>query len=1427
MRVMSNACVLRSVLVIVLFAQRIMVWGQPCATAYSLTASPPPSGGTYACGQSVTFCFTVTGWNSTNANWFHGIVADFGPGWDLGSLVPGPPPATCGASTGTWGWYGNVQGTSGSNVGAQGPGFFFDLNNDGDPGNNFGDFCVGATNWQFCWTINVLSPPACVNGLDLGVTFDTFGDSETGSWGSTACGGDGVIPSDPAVILSCPLDAGVNGSVDLCSSSASQDLFTLLGGTPDAGGVWTDPLGAVHPGLVDPTIDQAGTYTYTLTNAAPPCSASSTVTVTITTAPNAGSDAALTRCSNGANVVLINALNGTPDPGGTWTDPSGDPFTGPFDPSSDTPGIYTYTIPALAPCPASTAAVTINVVAAVDAGNDAAVTLCATDGALALSGVLGGSPMSGGSWTAPDGSAVNGTFDPSSDPVGDYTYTVPAAAPCASDQAVITVTVNEPPDAGNDGNVSLCRSAGVQALLPLLTGTPDPGGTWTTPSGTAIGSTINTANAASGTYTYTLAGAIPCPSASSTLTVTLFDQPDAGIDGSLLLCATGGDAALVDGLGGPPDPGGTWTGPDGEAVGDVFVPGTSAVGSYLYSIPAQAPCVASTATVEVVVVDQPDAGLDAALTVCSSSGPLDLFPLLGPSAESGGVWTGPDGTTLVGTIDPSTAASGAYAYTIDAPAPCIQSSASVILTIVSAAWAGSDGTLSACASGPDLDLTSGLGGAPDEGGVWTDPDGNPVNAQVSAATALNGTYTYTVTGSTPCPDATASVLVSVFNTPDAGTDQTISVCEDQASAIDLFDQLGGTPDPGGTWTAPSGATHSSTFQPGVDLAGVYIYTLNAPAPCTSVSSAVNITVVAPPATGSSASVTTCSTSDAFPLLDELSPLITGGGTWSDPMGTAVTDLFDPAASLPGTYTYTLPATAPCVDGVHTVTVSVDEAADAGGDGSFTLCSTSDPLSLSDGLSGTPDAGGTWTAPDGTAVDGSFTPGSDAPGTYLYTIEGTLVCPEDQAVVVVEVVEAAWSGGPFSVALCAADALLDPAVWLGVGADLTGTWSDPLGDAFTVVDPALATNGEHLYTITGTAPCPDAVTIVDVSVVSAPEAGTNALIELCAGDPAVPLTADLLSGASSGGTWTSSDGSLSFVFLPVSVTTASFTYTVTGTGACSDLTDTAVLTFLVNALPEPEFTIENARGCAPFVAEFLPMTDPSHLSHLWSFGTGAISASDSATTFTYDEAGTYSVRLTVVDTNGCAGSILRPDVVFVSSGPEPLFTLSSDRISVEAPTFGIGHDPLPAETYQWVLDGDTIGLDAPALWTISAAEVGLYPVCLIATDTLGCANSVCLDLLVDDVLTVYVPNAFTPDGDGVNELFLPSVIGLAPDSYELIIADRWGIPVFTSLDPQQGWNGTMNNSGELLPQAVYVWRLMARDQFGAERREIMGTVTLLK
>ncbi|TXI77771.1 MAG: PKD domain-containing protein, partial [Flavobacteriales bacterium] len=197
-----------------------------------------------------------------------------------------------------------------------------------------------------------------------------------------------IQPSQPAcpatdcvtITVDNGVDPGTNGSITICANAAPFALFPLLGGTPDPGGTWTTPGGAVHSGNFDPSADTPGSYTYTVVGS-PACGGSTeiaTVTVVVSPLADAGTDGAITLCSTDAVVSLFAQLGGTPDANGTWSGPS--PTAGGlFDPATMSAGVYTYTVPGTAPCPDASATVTVALTTPPDAGTDGAITLCSTD----------------------------------------------------------------------------------------------------------------------------------------------------------------------------------------------------------------------------------------------------------------------------------------------------------------------------------------------------------------------------------------------------------------------------------------------------------------------------------------------------------------------------------------------------------------------------------------------------------------------------------------------------------------------------------------------------------------------------------------------------------------------------------------------------------------------------------------------------------------------------------------------------------------------------------------------------------------------------------------------------------------------------------------------------------------------------------------
>lgn len=1114
-----------------------------CNQGYTFTASPLPVGGEYQSGQSVTFCYTVTDWNIVNVNWFHGIALTFGAGWDMATLTPGAPPPTCGASGGTWGWYNICDGTSPTAVGPVGPGFFFDLDNDGDPGNNFGDLCSGAVNWQFCFTISVPSGGACVDGADLSVTVDSYGDSESGSWGSAGCQGD-PVPTLPATVNCCSANAGSNGSVTLCATSAAVNLASYLGGTPDAGGTWTAPGGGATGSTLDPAVAISGNYTYSVTSGS--CTSNAIVAVTINQPPNAGADGFLAICSTNAPTNLGTIITGE-QPGGTWTDPSNAPMSGWYDPAINASGIYTYTVAGIAPCPNDQATVLVNETSPPIAGTDGATTVCANGAAIDLFTLLGGGPTGGGNWSAPGGAGTTSTYTPGTSTPGPYTYTVLGVAPCGNDQAIVTVTQVNPVNAGTDGVLTVCADGAPVDLFNNLGGGPGAGGAWTAPGGGAATNTYTPGVSAPGVYTYTLTAVAPCPNDQSTVTVSQNNPVNAGTDGATTVCADGAAIDLFALIGGGPDAGGAWTAPGGGAASNTYTPGNSVPGVYTYSVTALAPCANDQATVTITQNNPVNAGADGAITVCADGAVMDLFASLG-GAGAGGTWTAPGGAAASNSYIPGTSAPGVYTYTLTASAPCTNDQSTVTVTQNNPVNAGTDGATTVCSDGVAIDLSALLGG-PDAGGVWTAPGGGASTNMFTPGTSTPGTYTYTVSALAPCPNDQSTVTVTQNYPVNAGVDGVITVCDIDA-AVNLFALLGG-PDVGGTWTAPGGGANAGSFVPGTSAPGAYTYSVTALAPCANDQSTVTVTQNTSVDAGADGAITVCADGASVDLSSMLGGTPDAGGAWTDPGGAPVTDTYIPGTSTPGSYTYTVTGIAPCPIDQATVTVTQNQPVDAGTDGAMTVCADGAPVDLFGLLGGGPDAGGAWTAPGGAGTSGTFTPGTNVAGAYSYGVAAMAPCPNDQATVTITVNNPVNAGADGSTTVCSDGAAIDLFSLLG-GPDGGGTWSSPGGGATAgTYTPGTSTAGTYTYTVTALAPCVDDQSTVTVTENAPLNAGTDGAITVCADDAAIDLFTLLGGGPDAGGTWTApGGGAATNNYAPGTSTPGVYVYTVTPLAPCA-------------------------------------------------------------------------------------------------------------------------------------------------------------------------------------------------------------------------------------------------------------------------------------
>lgn len=957
---------------------------------------------------------------------------------------------------------------------------------------------------------------------------------------------------------------GTNGSTSVCSNGASVDLFTLLGNNPALGGAWTAPGGGSHSGNFNPASDPGGVYTYTHAGTPPCLDASATVTVNKVLAPNAGTNGAATFCATGASAPLFNFLGGTPNPGGSWTGPSG-PHSGTFNPASDPPGTYTYTVAGTPPCTNASASVIVTVNPPANAGTSGSTSVCSNAAPFALLSVLGGSPQNTGAWTGPGGAPVSGTYTPGTSTPGVYTYTVPGLPPCPAAISTVTVLQTQAPNAGQSRSITVCSDDAPFSMRSQLLGTPDTGGSWVGPMG-AHGDQFDPASDPGGDYTYTVSGTGPCSNASATLSITVRPRPNAGTSGSVTLCSTDGNYNLFNGLGGTPNVGGTWRDPSNAAHSGTFVPGTSAPGLYTYTVTGLPPCAPSSATVNVTVNTAPNAGSGSSTTVCSNNAAFSLFDMLTGTPDLGGSWTGPGGAHN-GTFNPASDAAGAYTYTVAGLAPCANATAVINVTVNPAPNAGTGGSHTVCGNDADFNLIDELGGTPWTTGTWTAPGGGASTGVFSPGSSAPGDYTYTVTGIAPCAPAVSVLSVSVTAPPNPGTNGSITVCSSDGQ-VDLFGLLGGSPQTGGTWTGPAGA-HNGTYLPGTQAGGNYTYTVQGTAPCGPLSAVVQVNRVIAPNAGINGTITVCSTNGPFEMLTVLGGNPNGNGSWLNAANQPVSGTFTPGTTPAGVFTYVVTGTVPCANDSAQVTVVVNQAPNAGTNAAVQVCSTDAPFQLITVLGGSPDGGGQWTRPNGTSHSGTFTPGQSMAGGYTYTVTGLTPCLNATAVVTVSVTQRPNAGTNATVTRCSNASPVNLFNQLGGSPQTGGTWSGPSSIPSGLFTPGTDLPGDYVYTVAGTAPCADSSATVTVVINEAPNAGDDGSITVCQGTPSVDLFTVLVGPHDLNGAWTEQGtptGQLSGSFfncgsLPPG--TYQFRYEVPGIGGCA--ADHANVTVVIVAL----------------------------------------------------------------------------------------------------------------------------------------------------------------------------------------------------------------------------------------------------------------------
>lgn len=290
-----------------------------------------------------------------------------------------------------------------------------------------------------------------------------------------------------------------------------------------------------------------------------------------------------------------------------------------------------------------------------------------------------------------------------------------------------------------------------------------------------------------------------------------------------------------------------------------------------------------------------------------------------------------------------------------------------------------------------------------------------------------------------------------------------------------------------------------------------------------------------------------------------------------------------------------------------------------------------------------------------------------------------------------------------------------------------------------------------------------------------------------------------------------------------VQTTVYTVVVTDANGCVSAQQSTQVK--VNITPIPNFGSTEAT-CPPSEIFFTNLTD-SALTYLWNFGDPASGTADTSSLYApshvYGSGGNYTVTLIATNIYGCIDTISIPAAVIVPSAPAVSLTASSQLLTILDPTTTFYNSSSGGIVYQiYFGDGDSLYTSSSGPYEHSYDSLGTYIVMLIAWDQQGCSDTAWLTLVIEEPSSLYIPNAFTPNGNGNNDIFMVSALNI--DEFELLIFDRWGMLIFSSYDTNNGWDGTFK--GDKCQEDVYVWRLKYVDNLGNRYNKI-GHVSLIR
>ncbi|MBK7431443.1 MAG: PKD domain-containing protein [Bacteroidetes bacterium] len=292
--------------------------------------------------------------------------------------------------------------------------------------------------------------------------------------------------------------------------------------------------------------------------------------------------------------------------------------------------------------------------------------------------------------------------------------------------------------------------------------------------------------------------------------------------------------------------------------------------------------------------------------------------------------------------------------------------------------------------------------------------------------------------------------------------------------------------------------------------------------------------------------------------------------------------------------------------------------------------------------------------------------------------------------------------------------------------------------------------------------------------------------------------------------------------PTVLAVSDSTFTVTLSDGCSAEVSQSVY-LSVYPLPQVDFTPQAIAGCTPVEVDFRNYyPQQSGSLFYWDLDDNVLS-SDTNPTHTYTAPGEYDITLMIITPDGCSETKTVTNAVTVYGFPVADFYQSADQVPEFQPTVSFTDNSTDAINWEWDF-GDGTSVTGEPQPSHEYSDSGTYNIRLIVTSAGGCIDTTYGIVRVEPEFTIYVPNAFTPNGDGVNDYFFATGVNFA--DYEMWIMDRWGKEIFHSTEQSKQWDGSFYGNDNFCQNDVYEFIINVHDYKG-KAHKVIGHVSLVR